>query len=130
MWSIGAVAKRTGVTASAIRYYEAHGLLNSERQPNGYRVYDGDAIASLLFLRRAQRFGITLDEIKQLLDLSRQGQQPCARVRQLARHHLDEVETRLRELQSLRQSLRVLATRRVASRRRGEVCPIIERGSR
>lgn len=126
MIKIGTVAKRTGLRASAIRYYEAHGLLRSHRLPNGYRIYDHDAIAALRFLRRAQGFGITLREIKQLLELSDRGQPPCARVRELARHHLHEVELKLRQLQSLRRALRGLLSRPVRRRVRGEVCPIIE----
>jgi len=126
MIKIGTVAKRTGLRSSAIRYYEAHGLLRARRLPNGYRVYDEDAIAALRFLRRAQGFGITLHEIKQLLELSGRGQQPCTRVHELARHHLQEVESKLRELQSLRRELRTLLNRRPRPRLPGEVCPIIE----
>jgi DNA-binding transcriptional MerR regulator len=126
MIRIGTVAKRTGLRSSAIRYYEAHGLLRSQRLPNGYRVYHEDAITALRFLRRAQGFGITLHEIKQLLELSYRGQQPCARVRELARHHLQEVEVKLRQLHSLRRELRGLLDRRVRPRVAGEVCPIIE----
>ena len=126
MIKIGTVAKRTGLRSSAIRYYEAHGLLCSQRLPNGYRVYDDDAIAALRFLRRAQGFGITLREIKQLLELSGRGQQPCTRVRELARRHLEEVELKLQELQSLRLQLRRLLTRRVRTKVSGQVCPIIE----
>ena len=126
MIKIGTVAKRTGLRSSAIRYYEAHGLLCSQRLPNGYRVYDDDAIAALRFLHRAQGFGITLREIKQLLELSGRGQQPCTRVRELARRHLQEVELKLQELQSLRLQLRRLLTRRVRTKVSGQVCPIIE----
>jgi len=126
MITIGAVAKRTGLRSSAIRYYEAHGLLRSQRLPNGYRVYTEDAISALRFLRRAQGFGITLQEIKQLLELSGRGQRPCTRVRELARHHLQEVELKLRELHSLRTGLRRLLSRPVSSNPDGEICPLIE----
>jgi DNA-binding transcriptional MerR regulator len=116
MIKIGTVAKRTGLRSSAIRYYEAHGLLCCQRLPNGYRVYDDDTIAALRFLHRAQGFGITLREIKQLLELSGRGQQPCTRVRELARRHLQEVELKLQELQSLRLELRRLLTSRVRTK--------------
>jgi DNA-binding transcriptional MerR regulator len=126
MIKIGTVAKRTGLRTSAIRYYEAHGLLRAQRMPNGYRVYDDDAIAALRFLRRAQTFGITLDEIKQLLELSGRGQQPCIQVQELARHHLQQVESKLRELRSLRRELLTLLSRPPRPRIGDEVCPIIE----
>jgi DNA-binding transcriptional MerR regulator len=127
MIKIGTVARRTGLRSSAIRYYEAHGLLRSQRLPNGYRVYGEEAISALRFLRRAQGFGITLKEIKQLIELSSRGQQPCTRVRELARHHLQEVELKLQELRSLRRELRSLLNRPLRPRLGGEVCPIIER---
>jgi DNA-binding transcriptional MerR regulator len=73
MMRISVVARRAGLHSSAIRYYEAHGLLRSRRLPSGYRVYDEEAIAALRFLRRAQGFGIALKEIKELLDLSSRG---------------------------------------------------------
>ena len=126
MLKIGTVAQRTGVRSSAIRYYEAHGLLPSQRLPNGYRVYDDDSITALRFVRRAQAFGMTLHEIRQLLELSGRGQQPCVRVRELAFHHLQQVELKLRELQSLRRELRVLLSRRARARVGGEICPMIE----
>ena len=64
MLTIGKVAKLTGFSASAIRYYERLGLLRASRLPNGYRFYDEAAIKVLLFLRQAQTLGITLKEIK------------------------------------------------------------------
>ena len=75
MLTIGTIARRVGIRTSAVRYYEAHGLLKpADRLPNGYRIYDGDAINLLNFVRRAQTLGITLKEVRKLLDLSRQGQ--------------------------------------------------------
>jgi len=110
--TIGNLAKRAGVRPSAVRYYEARGLIQpSSRLPNGYRVYDDDDLANLRFLRRAQGFGITLEEMKQLLEIVRHGQQPCGQVRELASRHLAEVETKLRELQGLRKELKTLLGR-------------------
>ncbi len=127
MLTIGTVAKRAGVRPSAIRFYEAHGLLRPDRLPNGYRVYNENAVSALRFVRRAQGFGITLREVKQLFELSRGGQQPCGRVRELARHHLRDCETKIRELQSLRKQLRALLRRRALAGAKGEVCPMIQR---
>jgi DNA-binding transcriptional MerR regulator len=56
MLTIGKAAARAGLRPSAIRYYEARGLLRSDRLPNGYRAYDEEAIAALRFIRKAQRF--------------------------------------------------------------------------
>lgn len=124
MLTIGKVAKRAGLNASAIRYYERNNLLRPSRLLNGYRVYDEDVIKVLRFLRQAQSLGITLKEVRQLLDLARDGQRPCKGVRELARRHLTDIDVKIRQLRSLRRDLRNLLSRRVASRT-DELCPLI-----
>jgi MerR family copper efflux transcriptional regulator len=127
MFTIGNVARQVGVRPSALRYYEAQGILRpAARQANGYRMYSNDAVKLLLFVRRAQSLGITLKEIKPLLDLAAQGQQPCSYVKQLARHHLQEITDKIRELQILRNELRTLLRRKAGRPHRNEVCPIIQ----
>jgi len=126
--TIGKLARQAGLRPSAIRYYEAHGLLRpSMRLPNGYRVYDQDAVATLRFLRRAQRFRITLREIKQLIDLTQRGSTPCEHARKLVTQHLGDVETQIRELEALRKELRsVLRRADNCKASEGQLCPIIE----
>lgn len=80
-----------------------------------------------MFVRRAQSLGITLKEIKPLLNLASQGQQPCAHVKQLARQHLRDIDQEIRELQILRDELRIRLRRKAAQPHRDEVCPIIDR---
>ena len=129
MLTIGNVACRVGIRSSAIRYYETQGIVRpAARGANGYRIYNYDAVKMLLFVRRAQSLGITLKEIKPLLDLASQGQQPCSHVKQLARNHLREIDQQIRTLQTLRKEFRTLLRRRAAPLSANEVCPIIERG--
>jgi MerR family copper efflux transcriptional regulator len=128
MFTIGRVARRVGVRASALRYYEAQGILRpATRLPNGYRIYSDDAVKLLLFVKRAQSLGITLKEIKPLLNLASQGQQPCNHVKQLARNHLGEIDKKIRELQMLQKELRALLRRKAERPHGNEVCPMIER---
>jgi DNA-binding transcriptional MerR regulator len=127
METIGKVARRLGVRTSAIRYYESRGLLRSTRLPNGYRIYEEEAVSTLGFIRRSQALGITLAEVKQLLRLAGQGRAPCGRVRELARDHLSEIDLKIRELTTLRSELQRLLRRRESRPRPGEVCPIIQR---
>src|SRR5438445_622902 len=113
MLTIGKVAQRVGVRPSAIRYYERRGMFQpTVRGPNGYRTYSEDAVKLLLFVKRAQALGITLKEIKPLLNLATQGQQPCSHVKQVTRRHLKEVNEKIRELQLLRAELRTLLRRK------------------
>jgi MerR family redox-sensitive transcriptional activator SoxR len=65
--SIGAVSDRTGVAPSALRYYEAEGLIHATRTPGGQRRYHRDTIRRVSFVRVAQQVGLTLDEIRDAL---------------------------------------------------------------
>ena len=98
------------------------------RGANGYRFYSNDAVKLLLFVKRAQSLGITLKEIKPLLNLASWGQRPCGHVKQLARNHLREIDDKIRELQALRDELRILLRRKAGRPHSNEVCPIIQRG--
>ena len=127
MLTIGKLARRIGIKSSAIRYYERHGILRPAlRAANGYRFYDDDAVRMLVFVRRAQSLGITLKEIKPLLNLAAQGQQPCGHVKQIAKQHLKEINQKVRELELLRQELHALLKRKVGRPRVNKVCPLIE----
>lgn len=97
------------------------------RGANGYRTYSDDAVKLLLFVKRAQSLGLTLKEIKPLLNLATLGQQPCSHVKELARNHLREINDRIRELQILQNELRTLLRRKAGRPHGNEVCPIIER---
>jgi MerR family copper efflux transcriptional regulator len=124
MLTIGKLGSRTGLSTSAIRYYERLGLLRASRLPNGYRFYDEAAIKVLLFLRQAQTLGITLKEIKRLLELVHDGRRPCKAVRDLAHQHLADIDARIHQLQSLRNELCDLLSRRVVARS-DEICPLM-----
>ena len=128
--TIGRVARTVGIRPSAIRYYERHGIVEpAVRGASGYRFYSNDAVKQLLFIKRAQALGIRLEEIKPLLNLVSQGQQPCNHVKQVARSHLREVDQKIRELKTLRNQLQSILRRKASKANRGEVCPIIERGT-
>ncbi|HET6951048.1 MAG TPA: redox-sensitive transcriptional activator SoxR, partial [Acidimicrobiales bacterium] len=65
--SIGAVSERTGVRPSALRFYEAEGLITSTRSAGGHRQFHRDVLRRVSFVRIAQRVGLTLDEIREAL---------------------------------------------------------------
>jgi DNA-binding transcriptional MerR regulator len=103
---IGAVAKETGLSVPTIRYYESLGLLSAPpRSAAGYRRYGKEAFAELRFVKKAQTLGFSLDEIKEILTLSRAGTAPCTHVLALARHHLHAVDERIAQLSRLRRQL-------------------------
>lgn len=103
---IGDVAKRTGVPAPTIRYYEEIGLLPSPpRSGAGYRRYGAGTVEELRFIRKAQALGFSLDEIGGILQLSRSGKEPCSHVLTLAHQHLAAVDERIRQLRAFRRQL-------------------------
>lgn len=67
LFTIGEIAARTGVATSALRFYEEHGLIRSERNAAGHRRYHADAIRRVSFVRTAQRVGVSLGEIAEAL---------------------------------------------------------------
>ncbi len=124
--SIGAVAKRVGVAIDTIRFYEREGLLpEPQRRPSGYRSYDEAAIAQLRFIRRAKDLGFTLEEIRDLLVLSHDRQLGVKAVRQRATQRLATLDTRIAELQRVRNGLAKLIEA-CPGRGTPEHCPILQ----
>ena len=66
-YSVGEVAARAGVATSALRFYEDHGLIRSERNESGHRRYHADVLRRVSFIRTAQRVGLSLAEISEAL---------------------------------------------------------------
>lgn len=103
---IGRVSQQTGVSVPTIRYYESLGLLSAAaRSASGYRCYDRAVLEELRFIKKAQTLGFSLDEIREILELTRAGTDPCARVLGLARHHLSRVDEQIAQLASFRDRL-------------------------
>lgn len=103
---IGDVAERTGLSAPTIRYYESIGLLApAPRSATGYRRYSETTVEELRFIRKAQSLGFSLEEIGEILTLSRAGDTPCSHVLDLSRRHLSAVEERIQQLARFRDQL-------------------------
>ena len=104
--AIGAVARRTGVSISAIRFYEGRGLVSSERASSGHRRFRKSVIRRLSFVLICQRLGYTLDEIKSRLDRLPDGRTPTERDwNRLATEFATDIDSRIAGLQALRDGL-------------------------
>ena len=129
--TVGQAARRSGLTQKAIRLYETRGLLPlAPRTESGYRTYTPQDVALLRFIRQAKSLGLRLEEIKEIIDLERDGTQPCEKVLQLLGAHIQEIDRTIRDLRALRKSLVQARDAAAASDERGEgamVCRIIER---
>ena len=106
--NVGAAARQSGLPAKTIRYYEEIGLIRPARAGNGYRDYAADAIHRLPFLRRARGLGFSIDACRQLMALYRDRSRASQDVRAIASAHVEAIEEKLRELQSMRTTLSTL----------------------
>ena len=104
---IGELARRAGVTAKAIRFYERRGLLPAaNRAANRYRLYGEGAAEILHFIRQATGLGLTLAEIKDILVIRQGGRPPCTHVHQLLRDKAVELDRKLKDLVDVRERIR------------------------
>jgi DNA-binding transcriptional MerR regulator len=103
------LAASLGLRSDTLRYYERVGLLvPADRTAAGYRLYDEAASERLRFIRDAQRMGLRLADIKELLDIRDRGQCPCGHTEVLVDRRLSEVQAELGRLQALLRQLRQL----------------------
>lgn len=128
MLKIGEVSNLSGIGIEALRFYEKSGLLDKpERTSSGYRMYDSRVLERLAFIRQAQVLGFSLDEIKQIIDEKRAGQNPCAEVRELVRLRLQELDERMQEMQRYREELAATLDKwDEVGTSQGQICGLIE----
>jgi DNA-binding transcriptional MerR regulator len=104
--TISRTAAEAGVSPDTLRYYERLGLLAPpERTASGYRVYDARATERVRFIKGAQRVGLRLADIKDLLEIRDRGACPCGHTRTLVEERIGEVDAELRRLEALRREL-------------------------
>lgn len=125
---IGTVAKKTGVSVDAIRFYERNALLpRAARTEGGFRSYSESDVDTLAFIRRVQGLGFKLTEIQSLLELRRNPQHPCAPVRKRLEEKLLAVRSKLADLQRLEHELKsALRSCDHELRKRNAHCPVLD----
>jgi Cu(I)-responsive transcriptional regulator len=106
--NVGEAARRAGLPAKTIRYYEEIGLILPERADNGYRAYSGSDVHRLAFLKRARTLGFSIEDCRQLMALYHDRGRASADVRRIASAHVAAIEEKVRELQSMRATLQTL----------------------
>lgn len=104
---IGELARRSGVSIDAIRYYERRDVLpRADRTASGYRVFGEEAVVRLDLVRQLQELGFTLDEIVDALQAHDSGDATCASERWRLERVNDRIDRKIKELQGTRRTIR------------------------
>ncbi|MEM8266359.1 Cu(I)-responsive transcriptional regulator, partial [Morganella morganii] len=107
--NIGEAAKKSGLTPKMIRSYDSIALLRpAGRSASGYRHYNENDLHTLAFIRRSRDLGFSLDEVGKLLTLWQDRQRASADVKALAAQHVRELNRKIEELSTLRDTLQDL----------------------
>ncbi len=104
---IGEAAKQVGMNPKTIRYYEGLGLLSEpERTESGYRLYSEADLERLSFIKGGKALGLSLNEIKDILEAWNQGDSPCGHVSSLLEAKIGDLDRRIAEMSAFRDHLR------------------------
>ena len=123
---IGQLAQKAAVNVQTVRFYEREQLLEpSERLASGYRKFDRHSVERIRFIRNAQRIGYSLEEIRELLEIRVNDENPCDHVRELTKAKIHEVDEKIEVLHELRSRLEKLSALCDHGGPEGE-CPILE----
>lgn len=120
---IGQLAKSADINIESVRFYERKGLIVQPIKPlEGYRQYPEKTLQRIMFIKRAQRLGFTLDEISDLLAMQTA---KCSEVQELAELKLEDVRARLTDLKRMETVLKSLLNSCKTNPNNAD-CPIIE----
>jgi MerR family mercuric resistance operon transcriptional regulator len=119
------LARRTGANLETVRYYEKVGLLPPPpRTASGYRSYDGTHERRLSFVLRARELGFPLEEVRALLRLVDERDQPCAEASRVAATHLADIRAKITDLRRMEGVLKTVVAQCGDGTRSD--CPLIE----
>lgn len=124
-YSIGDLARRTGVKVVTIRYYEKIGMLpEPPRNAGGQRQYDRDHLMRLGFIKRSRELGFSLAEVKALLRLEHTAEATCDDVKTLTLEHIEDIRRKIADLSRMEQVLQDMAAQCDQGAISG--CPILD----
>lgn len=123
--NIGEVSKLSNVNSKMIRRYEEMGIIpKAGRSLAGYRTYSEKDVHILKFVKRARELGFSMKDVKQLVSLWRNKSRPSSQVKSIATKHVDELEQKLSEIQSMLRTLKNLTDNCHGDNRPD--CPILD----
>lgn len=128
---IGEVARQTGLTVDAIRFYEKQRLLKpARRTEGGFRLFSGQDLRHIQFIQGAQELGFSLSEIRELLVLQGEEVEACSHVRDMLTAKLESVRQKIVELHKLERQLaadlKQCERRLHAGAENHDTCPVLK----
>ncbi|KAI9129948.1 heavy metal-responsive transcriptional regulator [Acaryochloris sp. CCMEE 5410] len=126
---IGEVSKQTSTSVGALRYYESLGLLESERGANGYRYYSQEAVQQVLFIKKVQALGFSLEDIHEVLTGHQQGDVPCEFVQSLLQDKIEQLEAQIQKMMAFKSELEQYRDSWSTAQlhpQPGDICPLIQ----
>jgi MerR family Zn(II)-responsive transcriptional regulator of zntA len=124
---IGEVSKRANITVETLRYYQSEDLLVPKRKTeSGYRLYSEQELQKLSFILHSKKIGFSLSEIKQLLSLrTDKDQHTCEEVKNYTGNKINEIESKICDLQKMRQALSSLHNACCGGKESAKQCTIL-----
>ena len=116
MMLIGQLAKQTELSRDTIRFYEKMQLIQSITRNNGYKDYPEQTLQQLHLIRTAKNLGFSLNEIKQILALTTQGEIPAIQVQDIFQDKLNMIDEKIEQLMNIKTMLSLFT--------QGEACPL------
>ena len=128
MLKISELSAQTGLSAHTLRFYEKHGLISAcTRSESGYRYYNEADVRRVEFVKTARNIGFSLEDIDQLLSIRvDKHSHSCQEVTDITRHKLDQVNGKIRELQSMQKTLEILLDSCCGGPEKATHCSIME----
>lgn len=125
---IGEVAAQAGISVQTVRFYERRGLLKqAERLSSGYRVYSGETVEVLRFIKQSQELGYSLNEIGQLLHLRELSGKNAEQARALAAEKVLRLDEQIARLQRMRSDLLIRLESCTCGGADAPRCPALEK---
>lgn len=126
---IGQVTALSGTPIRTIRYYEAIGLLKSSgRTEGGFRQFSPEVLTRLAFIKRTQNLGLSLEEIREILNVYDRGKPPCGDIKEKLEDKLVDIDRQVEQLLTLRAELKELLSdwKSLPVQQNETICPIIQ----
>ncbi|OQW53855.1 MAG: hypothetical protein A4S09_06460 [Proteobacteria bacterium SG_bin7] len=108
-FTIGKLAKESGVGVETVRFYERQGLVKKPTTKFGYRKYVREDAKRIRFIKRAQALGFALREVKDFLNLNTNPRSKCEDIRNRANEKIKEIKIKISDLEKMKESLEVLS---------------------